>query len=53
MKSGEIDMAYRQLAATDFKDFQTDPTVKVWQGPGASYSTSASKRRYHRSTIPE
>ncbi len=35
MKSGDIDIAHRQLAATDIKNFQTDPTVKVWQGTGA------------------
>ena len=35
LKSGDIDMAYRQLSATDIKDFKTDPTVKVWEGKGA------------------
>jgi len=35
MKSGDIDMAFRQLAATDIKSFQTDSTVKVWEGTGA------------------
>jgi len=35
VRSGDIDMAYRQLAATDIKSFQTDPTLKVWEGTGA------------------
>ena len=35
MRSGDIDMAYRYLLAADIKGFQTDPTVKVWQGNGA------------------
>jgi ABC-type transport system substrate-binding protein len=35
MKSGDVDVAHRQLAAADIKSFQTDPTVKVWQGTGA------------------
>lgn len=35
MRSGDIDMAFRQLAATDIKNFQTDSTVKVWEGTGA------------------
>jgi peptide/nickel transport system substrate-binding protein len=35
MESGDIDMAFRQIAATDIKNLQTDPTVKVWQGTGA------------------
>jgi ABC-type transport system substrate-binding protein len=35
IKSGDIDMAFRQLAATDIKSFQADPTVKVWEGTGA------------------
>jgi ABC-type transport system substrate-binding protein len=35
MKSGDVDMAFRQLAATDIKNLQADPTVKVWQGTGA------------------
>ncbi len=35
IKSGDIDMAFRQLAATDIKNMQTDPTVKVWSGTGA------------------
>ena len=28
-------MAFRQLASTDIKSFQTDTSVKVWQGTGA------------------
>ena len=35
IKSGDIDMAFRQLASTDIKNMQTDPTVKVWVGTGA------------------
>jgi len=35
MKSGDIDMAFRQLTATDIKSMQADPTLKVWEGTGA------------------
>jgi len=35
IKSGEVDMAFRQLAATDIKSMQTDPNLKVWEGTGA------------------
>jgi peptide/nickel transport system substrate-binding protein len=35
MKSGDVDMAFRQLASSDIKSLQTDPTVKVWQGTGS------------------
>jgi ABC-type transport system substrate-binding protein len=34
IKSGDIDMAYRQLTSTDLKSMQSDPSVKVWKGPG-------------------
>jgi ABC-type transport system substrate-binding protein len=34
IKSGDIDMAYRQLSATDIQSMQSDPSVKVWKGPG-------------------
>lgn len=34
IKSGDIDMAYRQLTTTDIKSMQSDPSVKVWQGAG-------------------
>ena len=34
MKSGDIDMAYRQLASSDIKSMQSDPSLKVWKGPG-------------------
>lgn len=36
MRSGDIDMAFRQLASTDIKDMQSNPNLKVWQGTGAS-----------------
>lgn len=35
IKSGDIDMAFRQLTATDLKSMQTDPNLKVWEGTGA------------------
>jgi len=35
MKSGDIDMAFRQLTATDIKSMQSDPNLKVWEGTGA------------------
>jgi peptide/nickel transport system substrate-binding protein len=34
MQSGEIDVAYRQLAPTDIQAFESNPNVKVWKGPG-------------------
>jgi peptide/nickel transport system substrate-binding protein len=34
MTTGEVDIAYRQLAATDTKSFETNSAVKVWTGPG-------------------
>jgi len=34
IKSGDIDMAYRQLSSTDIKSMQSDSSVKVWKGPG-------------------
>ncbi|MGD0423098.1 MAG: ABC transporter substrate-binding protein [Candidatus Bathyarchaeia archaeon] len=33
LQSGEIDIAYRQLAPTDIQSFQTNTKLKVWQGP--------------------
>jgi peptide/nickel transport system substrate-binding protein len=35
MQSGAIDIAYRQLAATDYKSAESNPNLKVWSGPGA------------------
>ncbi len=35
LTNGEIDMAYRQLAATDISSFQSNSQLKVWTGPGA------------------
>jgi peptide/nickel transport system substrate-binding protein len=35
MKSGDVDMAFRQIASSDIKSLQTDTTVKVWQGTGS------------------
>ena len=35
MKSGDIDMAFRQLSSTDIKDMQSDPKLKVWEGTGS------------------
>ncbi|HXZ30227.1 MAG TPA: ABC transporter substrate-binding protein, partial [Dehalococcoidia bacterium] len=34
IKSGDIDMAYRQLSSTDIKSMQSDSSLKVWQGVG-------------------
>jgi len=34
IKSGDIDMAYRQLASSDIKNMQSDPSLKLWKGPG-------------------
>jgi len=33
--AGEIDVAFRQITATDVKDLQKKTNVKVWQGVGA------------------
>ena len=35
MQSGAIDIAYRQLAATDYQAAKSNPNLKVWSGPGA------------------
>ena len=35
MQSGAIDVAYRQLAATDYQSYESNPNFKVWSGPGA------------------
>ncbi len=35
IRSGEIDLAYRQLRSTDINDLKSNPAVKVWQGVGA------------------
>lgn len=35
IKSGDIDMAYRQLTSTDIKSMQSDPNLKVWVGAGS------------------
>ncbi len=32
--SGDIDMAYRQLASSDIKSMSTNPSLKLWKGPG-------------------
>jgi len=34
MTNGEVDVAYRQLAATDVQSYETNSAVKVWKGPG-------------------
>jgi len=34
LKNGEIDIAYRQLAATDLASFQSNSAYKYWSGPG-------------------
>ncbi len=35
ISAGDVDMAYRNVAANDINDLQTNPNVKVWQGGGA------------------
>lgn len=35
MQSGAIDIAYRQLAPSDIQAYQTNPSFKYWEGPGA------------------
>lgn len=34
MQSGAIDVAFRQLAATDIQSYQSKTNFKVWTGPG-------------------
>ena len=34
MNSGEVDIAYRQLGATDIKSFMSNSAYHVWNGPG-------------------
>lgn len=35
IKSAEVDIAFRQLAATDINDMKTNTNLHVWQGTGA------------------
>jgi peptide/nickel transport system substrate-binding protein len=35
LSSGEIDLAYRQLGATDVNSFMSNSALHVWTGPGA------------------
>jgi peptide/nickel transport system substrate-binding protein len=35
LNSGEVDVAFRQLSATDIASFQSNSQFKVWNGPGA------------------
>jgi peptide/nickel transport system substrate-binding protein len=35
IESGEVDIAFRQLRATDINDLKTKPNLKVWEGTGA------------------
>ncbi len=35
IESGEVDIAFRQLTATDINDLKTKPNLKVWEGVGA------------------
>jgi len=35
IKSGDIDIAFRQLASTDIASMQSDNSLKVWSGTGA------------------
>jgi len=34
LQSGQIDIAYRQLNPTDIQAYQSNPSFKVWTGPG-------------------
>jgi len=34
LQSGAVDIAYRQLAPTDYQTYQSNPKFKVWSGPG-------------------
>ena len=34
--SGQVDVAFRQLAATDIATMKTNPDLKVWEGTGSS-----------------
>jgi len=36
IEAGDIDVAFRHIAATDIEDLKTNPDVKVWQGVGAA-----------------
>ncbi len=35
IKSGDVDIAFRQLASTDIVNMQSDSSLKVWTGSGA------------------
>jgi peptide/nickel transport system substrate-binding protein len=34
LQSGQVDIAYRQLAASDITSYKSNPSFKVWTGPG-------------------
>lgn len=34
LQSGQVDIAYRQLNPSDIKSYQSNPSFKVWTGPG-------------------
>ncbi len=36
IEAGDIDVAFRHIAATDIEDLKDNPDVKVWQGVGAA-----------------
>ena len=35
VRAGDVDIAFRQLLASDIESMKTDPSVKVWVGTGA------------------
>jgi ABC-type transport system substrate-binding protein len=50
--AGEIDIAFRQLAATDINNLKTKTHLKVWEGTGAfiQYLVLARQNEHHSTT---
>ena len=52
MTNNEVDIAYRQLAATDVQSFETNNAFKVWEGPGTFIQYSGLQRAEPRILAP-
>ncbi len=47
MSTGEIDVAFRQLTASQIRTFKTDPNVRVWEGVGAQIQYMCFQQRIY------
>ncbi len=46
IQSGDVDIAFRQLATSDIISMQQDPTLKVWTGTGAFIQYFCMQEKY-------